>query len=364
MIPRIIFAATFLCALAAANAVAQEEVEVSFSGRVLAEGRPVNWTLQVRLEREDSSLIDTAHTGGSDSFRFSQVMLRKYEHSYLVIREPEYKELRYPISLDDFFRTSYYNPSLQRELARYYNKTIYILNLEKLPSKAEPGQAQMAGPKSIPVDQILSKKAQKEYDQATEALTSGDNESALKHLEKVVELAPKNYIVAGKLGAEYLKAGHLEKAEAMLIQARSLNSKDLTVLTNLGSLYLQQGDKIAAGAADAESLPGEASYRKAVEVLEEALRLNPQEPRSNYYMGAALYKVGDYEKAEPLLIKALELDKELGEARLALLNLYIRQQDYNAALEQISVYLKAYPDSPQRQQLEKFRAQIENAINP
>jgi tetratricopeptide (TPR) repeat protein len=361
MISRIILATIFLWVPGSIISVAQDEEEVSFSGKVLADGHPVNWTLEVRLEREDSSLITTTHTGGSDTFKFSMVVLRKYEKSYLVIKEPGFKELRYPISLDDMLRTSSYDPNEKREIARYYSKNIFILDLEKLPAKGGPDQSQIKGPKAVSVDQILPKNAQRESDLAAKALAKGDDKAALKHMEKVVELAPKNFLATSKLGTAYLKAGQYEKAEEMLNRARDIDPKDLNNLTNLGTLYLQQGDNMTSTVA--EPKPGEAYYRKAVDVLEEALMLDPQAPRSNFYLGTALYKTGDDKRAESLLTNALALDKEMQEARLSLLNIYIRQQNYGAALEQISAYLDANPNSPQRAQLEKFKSQIESAVN-
>jgi Flp pilus assembly protein TadD len=371
MVPRLLSAVIFLWILAAANAVAQQdEEEVSFSGKVLADGRPVNWTVEVRLEREDSSLITITHTSGSDTFKFSLVMLRKYEKSYLVIKEPGFKELRYPINFDDFLRTSSYDPIEQREKVRYYNKGIFILDLVRSTANNEGGQSQPKGPKAVNVDQILPKNAQREYDLATKAFANGDTAAALKHFEKVVELAPKNFSATSKLGIAYLKAGQHEKAEAMFNRARAIDPKDLNNLTNLGTLYIQQGDTLTSSTpgktpanGDAASEPAKALYRKAVEVLEEALLLDPQAPRSNFYLGTALYKIGSDERAESLLINALALDKQMQEARLSLLNIYIRQKRYDAALKQIAAYLEANPNSPQREQLEKFKSQIESAIS-
>jgi Flp pilus assembly protein TadD len=357
MIRRMFVAVIFLEVFTAVFAFAQDEVETSFSGRVLADGRAVNWSLEVRLEREDTSLIDTRHTLGSDTFKFSPIMLKKYEKSYLVIREPGYKELRYPISLDDFsVAKSIYGDE------RYFLRTIYILNIEKLPTDGTD-QASPRGPKTVGVDQILPKNAQKEYDLVAKSFASGDSQAALKHLEKVVELAPKNLEAVSRLGAEYFKAGQLEKAETMLNRARTLDPKDLPILTNLGALYLQQGDKLASSAgADKGADAGRALYQKAADVLEEALLIDAKEPRTNFYLGTALYKIGEDERAESLLNTSLALDPQMQDVRLTLLNIYVRQKDYDAALEQIELYLEANPNSPQRERLEKYKLQIENAL--
>jgi tetratricopeptide (TPR) repeat protein len=360
MIPRIL-TVIFLCALAAAAAVAQKDVVVAtVSGRVFADGRPVSKTVQIRLERQDSSLIGYAYTLGSQDFEFRNVSLRANEKSYLVINEPGYKELRYAFELNGFR----FDP-----LAKLYiNSGMFELDLKSLPQE-KTGLGPSAGSKVVDIRQLLNPipdKAQRECDLAAEGLARGDAETAIHHLEKAVELAPEYYDAVNELGAEYLKAGRYEKAEAMLNRARALNPKDPIPLTNLGTLYFQEGERLssaAAAAADGNLKPGEESFRKAVEVLESALQLDPQSPRSNFYLGTALYRIGDYERSESLLRNALSLNNGMQDARLSLLNLYIRQRRYDAALEQISIYLEANPVPPQRQQIERLRTQIESVLS-
>ncbi len=360
MIPRII-TVIFLCAFAAAAAVAQNDVVVAtFVGKVFADGRPVSSTIPIRLERQDSSLIGYAFTLGSQDFVFRYVSLRAYEKSYLVVNEPGFKELRYAFDLNDLR----FDP-----LAKlYFNSSMFELDLESLP-KEKTGLDPSTGPKVVDVRQIsnpIADKAQQERNLAIEDLAKGDAETAVIHLEKAVELAPEYYDAVNKLGAEYLKAGRYEKAEGMLNRARALNPKDPVPLTNLGTLYFQEGERLSSadgGAADGGLKSGGESFRKAVEVLESALQLDPQAPRINFYLGTALYRIGDYVRAESLLRNALTLNQEMQDARLSLLNLYIRQKQYDAALEQISIYLDANPPPPQRQQGERRRTQIEAVLS-
>jgi tetratricopeptide (TPR) repeat protein len=77
-----------------------------------------------------------------------------------------------------------------------------------------------------------------------------------------------------------------------------------------------------------------------------------------YYLGTALYGLGDYRKAESLLIKALARDDPMPEAHLTLINLYVKQKRYDAAIEQIEAFLKINPDASIKEQLEKTIQQI------
>lgn len=100
---RAFFAVILLATVNNSLLEAQNEVVASFFGRVLAEGRPVEWTLEVRLESEDSSVIGYAHTHGSNEFSFRGVRLSSGARYYFVIAEKGYKELRYQFDIDDLF---------------------------------------------------------------------------------------------------------------------------------------------------------------------------------------------------------------------------------------------------------------------
>jgi tetratricopeptide (TPR) repeat protein len=204
----------------------------------------------------------------------------------------------------------------------------------------------------------ISSEARREYNLALQNIAAGDSRTARTHLEKAVELAPDYYDALNKLGVEYLRAGQYRKAEAILDRAHGINPNDPLPLTNLGILHFQEGEALAHAGSDGV----EASYRKAVDLFEKALRLDPLSPRTNFHLGTALYKIGDYERAESLLINALAQDGQMHEARLTLLNIYTRQRRYDDALKQISAYLQANPDSPQRKQLEALRIQIESSL--
>jgi len=146
------------------------------------------------------------------------------------------------------------------------------------------------------------------------------------------------------------------------------------MLTNLGAVYFMRGEMLASAGTenddidvaeyiedDSDAKPDAAGtfYRKALEALQEARQQNLLTPRAGFYLGTVLYRMGDYDKAESVLTDALDQDAQLHDARLSLLNIYMRQERYGEALEQISAYLDANPQTPQREQLERFKAQIE-----
>jgi tetratricopeptide (TPR) repeat protein len=356
LIVRAAVALLFLAILYPLSAADREAVVPLLTGEVFADGRPIDKTVMIRLETLGSAIVATTYNMDHSKFTFRDLSLVMDEHYSLVVRDSRYKELRFDLNMNDFVADS--------ALPGVYTFTgLITLNLESLPS--ENKQPDKTGPRVVDARQLkaeISPEARREYNLAT-ADSSENRKAAMAHLEKAVELAPEYYDALNKLGAEYLKAGEYRKTETILNRACALNPNDPLPLINLGILFLQEGDGHEAGAADKpRSNPEQDSYRKAVDAFEKAQRLSPLAPRTALYLGNALYKIGAYQKAEAAFINALALNDKVYEARLMLVNIYIRQRRYEDALKQISVYLKTNPNAAQREQMEALKAKIEKSL--
>jgi len=355
LIVKMAFAAIALLAFARMGLCAQQVLVPMISGQLFADGRPVDRIVEVRLEGQDQSLAGTAFTFGSSRFTFRNVVISLDQNYSLFIRAPGFKELRHHLTMNDFM------PDSASTQIYHFGGSI-TLNLESLP----PEQDDKSGPKVVDAKQLAAKvpdRARREYDLGLRAAAAGDSREAMAHLEKAVELAPDFYDALNKLGVEYLRVRQYRKAESILGKARALNPNDPLPLTNLGILHLQEGESLAV-APDAVQDAAKASYGKAVGVFEKVIALGPLSPRVGFYLGTALYRLGEYERAESVLIKTLSLDSMVHEARLTLVSIYTRQKRYKEALEQINAYLEANPDSPQSEKLEDLKTQIESALAP
>jgi tetratricopeptide (TPR) repeat protein len=343
--------------LIAAN---REVVVPLLTGDVFADGRPINKTVMIRLETLGSAIVATTYNMDHAKFTFRDLSLMLDDQYSLVVRDSGFKELRYDLNMNDFVADSAF-PGV------YAFVGLITLNLESLPADNNQANKNRAGPRMVDARQLkaeISAEARREYNLALADMSEG-RKSALAHLEKAVELAPEYYDALNKLGAEYLKARQYRKSESILNRACALNPNDPLPLINLGILYLQEGEGLASSAAvKPGNNPEDECYRKAVDAFEKARRLAPLAPRTALYLGNALYKVSAYEKAEAAFINALALDEKMHEARLMLVNIYIRLQRYDAALKQISVYLKSNPNAAQREQMEALKAKIEHSLKP
>jgi tetratricopeptide (TPR) repeat protein len=90
--------------------------------------------------------------------------------------------------------------------------------------------------------------------------------------------------------------------------------------------------------------------------------MSPSSSAAFSNLGAALYKIGEYERARISLSRALEIDDNEDSARLVLINVYAKGALYEDALDEIGRYLARNPNAPQRAALESIQIQIQNRM--
>jgi tetratricopeptide (TPR) repeat protein len=356
MMARIVLAAAAFGLIGPSLLRAADVLVPVIQGSVFVDGRPINRIVQIQLEAHNSAIVATAFTLDPPRFTFRNVTLSLNDTYILSIRETGFTELRYPLNAENFVRDS-----SQESLAHFTG--ILVLNLERLPPENGEDTRSKTGPKTVGVRQLQARipdEARKEYNAALDSFAKGNNELGREHLEKSIELAPDYYEALNKLGVEYLRADQYRKAEILLTRACALNPYDPVPLTNLGILYMHEADSMAPVTAGAPAqTAAEPLYKKAVDMFEKALDIIPLNPLANFHLGLALYKTGAYERAESLLIQSLKLDGQLFEARLTLVYLYLRQQRYDVALEQITLCLEANPTLGERERVEALKTQIQ-----
>ena len=352
MTAKAVGAAVMATAFLVPTALSQRAMITHLGGRVLEDGRPIRRIVEIRLERGTSGVVDTAYTLGGEEFEFLGVPIDLSDEYFLTIREPGYREVREEVRIgrDPFGR------------GRVSDVGIVILYLESLPpDDVDAGPAETVDLRQLAAQ--ISDEARDAYQASFEHLDSGNSEEALESLELAVELAPDYYDALNKLGVEYLNLERYRDAEQMLERAYALNRNDPIPLTNLGTLHFQEGEALMRSGVTAGDLNrATSSFVQAADYLAEAMRLDPASGRIAYYLGSALYKTGAYDTAEEALFVAMDNDPRMDAARLALINVYVGQQRYEAALEQIALYLEANPDTPEREALEGARSAIEASL--
>jgi tetratricopeptide (TPR) repeat protein len=127
-------------------------------------------------------------------------------------------------------------------------------------------------------------------------------------------------------------------------------------MVNLGSLFI---DEAAARAGEREEAGK--ILDNALDILEASLKLQRSAP-AYYFLGTANYRSSFYEEAEENLLKSLQMDSHFAAARLMLGNVYMKQQKWQRALEQLDAYLTENPKAADHPQIEQTRAKVAERI--
>jgi len=315
---------------------------ISIRGRVITASNSAPPILEIRFESEGGQPIGFAYADSGGEFNFQKPGISSDQTMYVVVNLEGYKPYRERI-FGSFGRSSFegfVNIFLEREASASSNNGATIVDLKQLRAKI-PGKA---------VD---------EYEKAMKEASKGNRSKAVDGLQRAIKLAPDFYEAQHTLGLQYLALEKYDDAETALLRARDLSPKAAEPLINLGTLYYVRAENQsdAGRSEDAATM-----FQKAADLLEESVRRNPLSSAAQSKFGAALYKLGSYERAETVLTRALELDDNEPNARLMLINVYTRGARYNEALQQANLFIAKNPKAPQRASLEAIKQQIEKVL--
>jgi type IV pilus assembly protein PilF len=166
-----------------------------------------------------------------------------------------------------------------------------------------------------------------------EYMKDGKYETALKKLQKALEI-DSNYARAyDVLGLLYARLGETENAEENFKRALQLAPQDSSILNNYGQFLCRKGDAEA----------GQALFAKAVE--------NPlyQTPENSYTNAAicALEQQKDKAAAQEFLRKALERNPEMPVALLRMSQVTYESDNYMAAKGYFERYKQVASHTPE-----------------
>lgn len=313
-------------------------------GRVIVPISGFDKQMEVLIFNE-TQLIGYGYTNGVGEYKLPEQPMGRY---YIVVRQDGFQEYREKFDLwscDKFF--------------------VYNLFLE--PEEEEPVAVVLdfSGEVKEVVD-IAELKRQfprstvDEFEKAQSDRLRGENPKARERLEKLIAQSPGFYDAHNVLGTIYLEAGEFRMAEKEYNTARELRPNSAAPLVSLGSLYLQEADATSnpkPGFVGVLATPSDLAVilDDARGVLEEAIKLKPDASFAYYLLGVAHYRSGTDGSAEEFLQRSLVLEPRLRWARLALANLYSRQQKWAEAVGQFDLYLKEFPKVSNRPEVEAAR---------
>ena len=275
------------------------------------------------------SQIGRVKTDQSGNFEFLNLEPGKYE---LVVALNGYAEAREPVEISAPAMTTgdpnEADPDAQFTMPEASRTaSVYIL-LNPIGSR---------GASDSPFVELASrypKKAVQEYEKAIEDSRKGNTSRYVERLENLLKTVPDFAEVHNDLGVYYAGQKKFADAEGHFRKIRDLQPKSAAPLVRLGSLYLQQAE-----AEKNDALLGEI-LDNALDALEAAIVLDPAASAPFYLLGTAYFRSAFYEEAEDNFTKALNIDASMTSARLMLVNVYLRQEKWTTALDQLDRVLK------------------------
>ena len=142
-----------------------------------------------------------------------------------------------------------------------------------------------------------------------------DRKSALKFLQRALDIDPSHSYAHSVIGQEYFFMDNMEKASEHFKKASIINPRQFFAWCGLGSVALKC-DK----------------FKMAYDYFSRAHVLNPKCPVVHSYMGICLINQGDPQKALLSFLKAEELDPKNTMNIYQKANAYFLLGEYNAAL--------------------------------
>ncbi len=316
----------------------QQGTDISIRGKLIFPNGGSDERIEVRLERSGMQLVQIQYTDSLGNFEFRNVQPATY---FIVAKVEGYDEVHYEVPT---------NMGMGREIS-----VSIFMSRPAVTAVRRAAGPDSENPDTVDFSQLsLPKKALEEYDKALQDSRKGDTDKAVRRLEEAVRIAPEFYQARNNLGVLYQKSSRYRDAEKEFRRAKEINTKGVQPLINLGSLFIQESE---SRKAEGESVAGQL-LDNALDALEEAVKVAPRSAAAHYYLGAANYKSEFFEEAEAALNKALELDANLGAARLSLVNVYVKQRRWRSVVDHLNTYLEQNPNAPDRAAMVQMRAQV------
>lgn len=182
-------------------------------------------------------------------------------------------------------------------------------------------------------------KAEKEFRRSQKALSAGQAEESLKHLERAVQISP-NYVEAhNNLGARYLMLGQQEEAIKEFQKTIALDPALAKAHSNLSVALMMRH-----------------RYPEAEAAARRALELEPGSAPPSYVLGQALTL---QQKNIPEALENLRKSaRQYPKAHLVIAQLLVRQGAMEEAANELREYLRS-GNPEQKQQVESWLTRLE-----
>jgi tetratricopeptide (TPR) repeat protein len=197
---------------------------------------------------------------------------------------------------------------------------------------------------SVPASQLaIPEAATREYEAAGADLRKPDAESAERHLERAVAIAPQFSAAWNLLGTIEYHSREFLYAEECFRKALAADPRAYEPLVNLGGVLI-----------DLKKIDEAMDYNL------HAVLVRPDDALANSQLGLTYFAVGRYDLAQKYLERALRIDPaHFSYPQLTLAEIHLRGGNRRAAADDLEDLLKYHPDYPEaakvREEISKLR---------
>jgi tetratricopeptide (TPR) repeat protein len=322
--------------LASVGALAQQQTLGNVVGHInVQRGDSPPERILVTLEIRGAPM-DSVYTDSSGTFGFHNLGPNSY---YVTVNDDHYEPLRRQVVIDP----------VQQSPTVYLELTLVPKKKEK-PDAAAPSSANGSNRNLVDVHEYLQnfpKPAVKEFEKGIKADAEGKPDDGIKHYLKAVAIAPNFYVAHDNLGSDYLSKSDFANARKEFARVIELNQSDSAAYFNLSNVCMLTGQM-----ADAQ------------QNLNEGLRRQPDSAFGQFLLGSLNMRLQKYPLAEVALLRAIQVDPTMAQARLQLVNLLLQQGRKEAAVAQLHEFVSTLPDSPFTPQAKQVLQKLEGQTKP
>jgi tetratricopeptide (TPR) repeat protein len=128
-----------------------------------------------------------------------------------------------------------------------------------------------------------------------------------------------------------------------------------------------EAEKVEPGNAKAylgegSALNEQKEYAGARKALEHSLELRPDSAEAHYELARSLWALGNWQAAEPHVRQAIDLNKDYAGPHALMGNIYLQQENPEAALKEFEECLRLDPESSMAPAVKDMIAQIKKAL--
>jgi tetratricopeptide (TPR) repeat protein len=192
--------------------------------------------------------------------------------------------------------------------------------------------------------------ARREMVRAEEAQLRGDNQAALRHLERAIEIYPRYADALNNVGTHYHRKGDYGRSIEYFSRVTRIDPKFFPGWVNLGGSLLALG-----------------KLQDAREANLKAAELRPNDPLANTQLGINYFYLRQYGDAKTYFLKVVDLDPASANSpQLFLAHIAMAERSPREAEGYIRSYLELHPYSPRAPNLRRTLENLASGglVNP